>query len=286
MNPGHTMNNAKNQALNKTRQTVNTPVVEGLARFGYIARGVVYAIIGLLAVQLAFSTGGQATNQTGAIQMIAAQPFGDILLILVTIGLFGYALWGVIRALLDPLGRGSDAKGLVERAGFLISAISYATLGLLAFNYLSGYGNASAGKSPDIAVQLLSQPFGKWLVILLGVFWILAGAGQLYTAWKEDFEKDLKPNLPANERRLSQQLGRVGYAARGIVFLVIGFLTIRGGVGANAKQAVGFDDALLQLAHGPYGTLILGIVAVGLVAFGVYSMLCARWMTILPGKNR
>ena len=276
----NSIRNAESKVINKSRQTANTPLVEGLARFGYIARGLVYAVIGLLAFQLAFSGGGKVTNQTGAIQMIGAQPFGKILLILLVIGLFGYAIWGVIRALLDPLGRGSDAKGLLARAGFLTSAISYAALGLLAFNYVTGYGSASTGKSPDILVQLLSQPFGKWLILLLGLFWVGAGLGQIYTAWTQDFEKDLRPNLPANEKVWSERLGRVGYAARGIVFIVIGVLTLQGGAAASAKNSVGFDDALLQMAHGPYGTLVLGVVALGVLAFGIYSMLCARWMKI------
>lgn len=284
MNPTGTVNRVKNRAVAKTRATVNTPVVEGLARFGYIARGLIYALIGLLSAQLAFSSGGQVTDQSGAIQMIGAQPFGKILLLVLTVGLFGYAMWGVIRALLDPLGRGSDAKGLVERAGFLLSGVSYAVLGLLAFYYATGVGKAGGG-SQDLTATLLAQPFGKWLVVLVGLFWLGAGAGQLYTAYKEDFKKDLRPNLPANEKVWSERLGKFGFAARGVIFGIIGLLTVQGGLGVNPQKTIGFDDALSQLAHQPFGTLLLGIVALGLLAFGIYSILCARWMTVLPGHH-
>lgn len=285
MSPTSTVNKVKNQAVAKTRATVNTPAVEALARFGYIARGVIYALIGLLSAQLAFSSGGQVTNQTGALQYIGAQSFGKILLLALTIGLFGYAMWGVIRALLDPLGRGSDAKGLVERVGFFFSGISYSLLALLALYYATGIGKG-AGNSQDFTTQLLAQPFGKWLVVLLGIVWLGAGAGQLYVAYKADFKKDLRPNLSPSEKLWSQRLGQLGFASRGVVFALIGLLTLRGGLGIDPKKTIGFDDALQQLAHQPFGMLLLGVVALGLLAFGIYSMLCARWMTILPGHQK
>lgn len=283
MSTGTTVNKITTKAAQQTRQAVNTPVVEGLARGGYIARGAIYALIGLLAAQLAFSSGGEITDQHGALQILGAQPFGKILLIVVAIGLVGYAMWGVIRAALDPLGRGSDARGLIERAGFLLSAISYGALAVVAFNAATGVGNASgAGKPQDLSAELLSKPFGPWLVGILGLFWIGAGIGQLYTAWKADFKQDLKSDLPANEKTWSERLGRAGYAARGIVFLLIGWFTIQAALTVNPNQAVGLDGALLKLAHQPYGMFLLGIVALGLLAFGIYSMLCARWMRVLP----
>jgi len=285
MNTGTTVHKIKTDAKQSARKAVNTPVVEALARAGYVARGLVYALIGLLAAQLAFSSGGKITDQQGALQILGGQPFGKILLILVAIGLVGYALWGVIRALLDPLGRGSDAKGLMERAGFLLSAVSYGALAVVAFNGAMGVAKADAGGGPqDLSAQLLSKPFGPWLVGILGLFWIGAGLGQLYTAWKADFKKDLRPNLPANEKVWSERLGRAGYAARGIVFLLIGWFTIQAALTVDPKQAVGLDGALLKLSHQPYGIFLLGIVALGLLCFGIYSMLCARWMTVIPNN--
>lgn len=283
MNTGTTVSKIKADAVRTTQKAVNTPVVEGLARAGYIARGIVYLLIGLLAAELAFSGGGKVTDQQGALQTLGAQPFGQIVLILIAIGLVGYSMWGVIRAVLDPLGRGSDVKGLVERAGFLLSAITYGALAVVTFNAATGVGSAAgAGKPQDISAQLLSKPFGPWLVGILGLFWLGAGLGQLYTAWKADFKKDLRPNLPANEKTWSERLGRAGYAARGIVFLLIGWFTIQAALTVNPNQAVGFDGALLKLAHQPYGMFLLGIVALGLLCFGIYSMLCARWMRVLP----
>ena len=280
MNPTRAVKEIKKQSTTQTRRAVNTPVVEGLARGGYIARGVVYALIGLLAARLISSGGGQEADQAGALQTLGAQPFGEILLVLITVGLLGYAMWGVIRALLDPLGRGSDAKGYLERGGFMLSGISYATLALLAFYYATGYGKASGGNSQDFTVQLSAQPFGKWLIVLLGLFWIVAGVGQLYTAWKTDFKKDLRHDLAANEKVWADRLGRAGYAARGVVFMLIGSLTLQGGLGLRSEKAVGFDDALTELSRQPFGPYLLGIVALGLIAFGVYSIMCARWMKV------
>lgn len=283
MNPSSTAKTIKKEAITKTRETVQTPAVKGLARAGYIARGAIYALIGLLAAELAFTSGGQVTDQVGAIQMIGSQPFGKILLILLTIGLVGYSMWGILRAVFDPLGRGSDAKGWIERAGFLLSAVSYATLAAAAFHFATGFGNANGGSTQDMSAQLLSQPNGQWLVGILGLFWIGAGAGQFYSAWKADFKKDFKSNLASNERVLSERLGRAGYAARGIIFALIGVFTIQAALSANSAQAVGLDGALLKLAQQPYGMFLLGIVALGLLAFGIYSMLCARWMDVQPG---
>lgn len=282
MSTGTTVNKITAQAAQNTRQAVNTPVVEGLARGGYIARGAIYALIGLLAAQLAFSSGGEITDQQGALQILGAQPFGKILLIVVAIGLVGYAMWGVIRAALDPLGRGSDVKGLVERAGFLLSAITYGALAVVALNAATGMRNASGASKPqDLSADLLSKPFGPWLVGILGLFWVGAGLGQLYVAWRADFKKDLKPDLPVNEKTWAERLGRAGYAARGIVFLLIGWFTIQAALTVNPNQAVGLDGALLKLAQQPYGIYLLGAVALGLLAFGIYSVLCARWIRVL-----
>jgi len=280
MSASTTARTIKTKAEQAKRETVENPFVEGLARAGYVARGVIYALIGILAVQLALADSGKATDQNGAIQMIGAQPFGKWLLILLAIGLLGYSMWGFIRAFFDALGRGHDLKGLIERFGFLVSGVTYGALAVVAFNIATGSGNTNAGKPQDMSAQLMSHPYGQWLVALLGAFWIAAGLAQLYLAWKADFKKDFKPGLPTTERKWAEWLGRFGYAARGVVFALIGWFLIVSAMRFDPKQAVGLDGALLKLAQQPYGMPLLGIVALGLVAFGVYSALCARWIRV------
>lgn len=275
-----------NKIANKAREAepLDNPVLEAMVKGGYIARGLIYALIGLASVELAFSNGGRVTDQTGAIAMLGAQPFGKILLILLTIGLVGYAFWGFIRAVFDPLKRGHDAKGLLERAGFFLSGISYGSLAAVAFHFATGAGQKSAGNPQDMSAQLMSHPYGQWLVGILGLFWIGAGIGQLYTAYRADFKKDFKSGLSANERVWADRLGRAGYAARGIVFALIGWFLIQSAVQVNPNKAVGLDGALLKLTQGPFGIYLLGIVALGLLAFGIFSMLCARWIQLDKSK--
>lgn len=143
-------------------------------------------------------------------------------------------------------------------------------------------GSSQAGANPaDLSVQLFNLPFGKWLVVALGLFWMAVGLGQLYTAYKQDFKKDFQFNtMSAAERKWATRLGQIGYAARGIVFAVIGTLIVQAAQTHNPAQAQGFDTALLKLAQAPNGTLLLGGVALGLIAFGIYSAFCARWIKV------
>lgn len=281
--------NIEHRTKSKAKQTARqlnhaaaNPWVERLARFGYVVRGVVYATIGVLALQLALGTGGQATTQSGAIAMLGSQPAGKILLVLIVVGLASYSLWGFVRALFDPLHRGSDSKGIVARIGFAFSGLSY---GLLTIPPVQSLMNQSASQSAanpaDISVQLFNLPFGKWLVMGLGLFWIAVGLSQLYVAYKQEFKKDFQlSKMSATERTWATRLGQVGFAARGIVFAVIGTIIVQAALTHNPSQAQGFDAALLKLAQAPNGTLLLGGVALGLIAFGIFSAACARWIKV------
>jgi hypothetical protein len=281
--------NLKQQAKHEAKQTARdlkhataNPWVERLERFGYITRGLVYATIGVLALQLALGAGGAATSQTGAIARLGSQPFGQVLLLLIVVGLASYSLWGFIRAIFDPMRRGHDVKGRVERIGFVFSGISYGLLVIPTLQFLMNQGGRQQGSnSADISVQLFKLPFGPWLVAGFGLLWIGLGLVQLYTAYKRAFMQDFQVNhMSAPERAWATRLGQMGHAARGIVFAVIGVLILEAARAHNPSQAQGFDSALLKLAQAPYGALLLGGVALGLIAFGVYSALSARWIKV------
>ena len=227
-------------------------------------------------------TGGAATSQSGAIARIGSQPFGKVLLILIVVGLVGYSLCGFIRAIFDPLHRGNDLKGSLARVGFVFSGLAYLLLAIATLQFLTNQGGGQQGSnSADISVQLFKLPFGVWLVVGLGLFWIAMGLGQLYMAYKVDFMKDFQVSkMSAPEEMWATRLGRVGFAARGIIFAVIGILVLEAAQAHNPAQAQGFDSALLRLAQAPYGTLLLGGVALGLIAFGIYSAVSARWIKV------
>jgi hypothetical protein len=273
-------------AVHQAQHAATNPWVERLERFGFVIRGLIYVIIGVLALQLASGAGGATASPSGAIAFIGRQAQGKLLLVVVAAGLAGYSLWGFVRAILDPLGRGSNAKGLLERAGFLFSGLSYGILLIPVVLTLMNKPSPSTGGSTfGVPASLLTGPSGKWLIVAFGLFWIAAGAGQLYEAYVAHFTRDLKTStMSAQEVKAATWLGRIGYAARGVVFGLIGVIILQTALAAGPKQGAGFDGALAALLHAPYGEILLGAVAIGLILFGVYSAMCAKWNKIGGGR--
>ncbi len=272
------------RAEQAARGAVRSPWVERLARFGYAARGVVYAVIGLLAVQTAFLGRGQVTGAQGAIQKIAEQ--SRLLLALVAVGLLGYALWRLVQSLLDAEGQGSDAKALAVRGGQLVSGLVYGGLALAAFRIVAGSGSG-AGAATDqgnqaLATGLLDRPFGRWLVILAGVAILVSALAQVRQAYTKRFQRKLKMNeMDETERRLALYTGQAGLAARGVVFAITAWFLFQAALRYDPSEARGLAGALEMLARQPYGPWILGIVALGLLCFGAYSFLEARYRRIV-----
>jgi hypothetical protein len=256
------------------------------ARLGYAAKGVVYLIIGWLAVQLAIGAGGKATDQRGALQTIYQQPFGKFLLALVVIGLLGFAIWCFLQAWFDTEGKGSDIKGIIGRLGYAVTGASYAILAFGAFQLVAGMGASSATKSTtastqDVTAQLLKQSWGVALVVILGIIVIGVALYLFSKAYTARFQRRLQlASLNAQLRRGVIFLGRFGYAALGVVFSLIGIFLIVAAVQHNPHEAKGLDATLQTLIQQPFGPVLLGIVALGLIAYGVYSFVEARYRRV------
>jgi Domain of Unknown Function (DUF1206) len=274
---------AISDAAHRTRHAAGiaarNPWIERFARFGLIVRGVIYFVPGVIALQLALGTHGGAMTQTGAIEMIGHQPFGRALLVIVAVGLAGYSLWGVIRALFDPLHKGHSPLGLAKRFGFATSALAYASLFVATLRYLSG-ALGHVAKPYDWTAGLLAKPLGAWLVGIIGLCWIAgAGIAEIARGWRGSFREDLDfGRIGTTERRWAMRLGRFGIVARGVVFTIIGMLLVGAAFHANSQNAGGMDGALLALARQPFGRMLLAAAGLGLIAFGVFSAMCARWM--------
>ena len=265
----------------KAKHNATSPTVQWLERFGFLIRGLIYFIIGVLALQLAVGAGGATATPTSAIALIGSQPFGKVLLVIRAVGLAGYALWGFVRALLDPLDRGSDAKGLFDRLGFFMSGLAYGALLIPTLATLQNKPAPAGGSTAGVPAGLTSGPGGKWILIAFGLFWLAAGAGQLMAAYTGHFLRDLdRGRMTNHELETATWLGKLGYAARGIVFGLIGLIILRTGFMTGSPQTPGFDGALAALAHAPYGEVLLGLVALGLILFGLYSAMCAKWTKI------
>jgi hypothetical protein len=280
-----THKSAKENVGDKMGDATRNPWMKALTRYGYFARGILFATVGFLALQIALGRPGNPTDQNGALAAIAGQPFGRILLSVMVAGLIGFSLWGFIRAIFDPLGRGHDKQGIVERVGFLISGFSYGALVYpfvqLIFGSSSAAPQSQTQTTQDVTAQVLAQPFGPWLIGLVGLLVIGWSLSQLYSAYTAKFQKDFEASkMNAAGKNRMVMIGRIGIGARGLVFALIGFFLIQAALRADPKQAIGLDGALLKLAQQPEGTFLLIAAAAGLIVFGMYSMLSARWLEV------
>ena len=282
--PATKTQNKGGQAAREAKQASQSPLMQDLTRYGYVARGILFIVIGYLALQLALGRSDQPPDQTGALAAIAQQPFGKTLLIVVMIGLIGYSLWGFVRAIFDPLHRGRDTGGIAQRLGFVVSGVSYGVLVIPAYQIVSGANSqpkSSTQKTQDITAQIMQQPWGPWLVALVGLLVIVWALWQLYTAYTDKFEVDFKSQVMTSlERKWAEPVGRIGIGARALVFLLVGAFLLQAGLQHNPQQAVGLDGALfalLQLSDGPRLLMFAGL---GLIVFGIYSILAARWMDV------
>lgn len=260
------------------KEVAYSPTMEKLTRLGYGIKGLIYITMGLLAIQGALGKGKSPADQLGAIQTFSKLPFAQVLLWAVLIGLISYSLWGVIRAIMDPFHKGTDTEGLLTRGGYLVSAATYASFVVPTYRLISGGRSSSGSSQTHLVAQIMSMPMGRIIVGVVGVAAIGAGLYQIYSGIRSRFEKQFKTYaLTAEQYRLAIQIGRFGTIARGIVFAIVGFFFALAAYTANPGRAQGIDGALSYLEKQPYGLWLMGIVAVGLIAFGIYSLMTAAW---------
>ena len=269
-------------SANPVKRAATDPRIELLMRLGYVVRGALYAVMGYLALRIALGQrGGKATDLAGSLVWLTGNSLGKLVLIVIIIGLVAYSLWGLIRAIYDPLHRGKDAQGIAARIGFVTSALSYAALAFFAVQIFAGQGATSDSTQKTIA-SLLANPAGGFVTELLGIIAIGIGIGQFVEAYRATFANDLKASeMSESERRLAIGLGRFGMAARGVTFLVIGWFLIQAGINHDPGKATGFGGAFLFLLSQPYGHLLVGVIALGFIALGLHSFACARWVRLL-----
>lgn len=262
---------------------VASPWIEWLARLGFAAKGVVYAIIGVLALLYAFGEGGETGGTQNALQTIGEQPFGQILLGIVALGLVGYSIWLFVRSGMDTENEGSDTKGIVKRIGYGINGIIQLGLafiaGRMALN--SGGGSSGGDAASDWTARLMEQPFGTWLVGLVGLIVIGVGLYHIYEGYSVKFREILKLNeMNETEIKWTIRFGRAGLIAQGIVLGMIGSFLIQAAIQYQPSEARGVGGTLQTLAQQPYGPWLLAIVALGLVAHGIYMFILSQYRHI------
>lgn len=259
------------------------PWVERLARLGYAAKALLYGTIGVLAAKAALGARGKVTDTRGALRTVGGQEFGTVFLVLIAIGFFGYALWRLVEAVLDPERRGTDFKALATRAGFAIRGLLHGAFGVTALRMSFGRQGGGGNQAQHWAARSLELPGGALLVGVAGL--AIAGYGiyQLYRAWTAKLGTQLRlGQAQAGVRQWIVGVSRFGIAARGLVFCLIGWFLAQSGLRHDPGEAAGLRESLRTVAE--MGRWPFVAVAIGLAAYGVYELVNARYRTIHVAK--
>ena len=246
-------------------------------RAGYVVKGFVYLLVGWLALEAARG-GGQAEGATDALATLRDASYGPVVLWAVAIGLLFYAAWRFIEAGLDPEGKGSDAEGAVKRAGLFGSGVTHAALAWATARLAMGNGGGSGNSEEALTATVMSWPAGRWLVALGGLIGLGVAAYQFYRAWGQDPLKSYKTSaMSAREQRLARNFAKAGLSARGVTFALAGLFLLVAGLQADPDEAQGLGESLNTLAAQPMGPVLLGAVALGLLAYAGYCFFKAAY---------
>jgi hypothetical protein len=254
--------------------------VTPVARIGFASIAVVYMTIGFLALLLAVGKGGQAIDQRGAIHALEGLPGGTALLAIIALGMAGYALWRLLQAIMDLENKGREAKGVAIRLGYTASGVAYASLAL--FTLREVMGSTSGGNSEKgFSAWLLSNGAGAFILGVIGLAVIAWGVWHFVKAHREKFMRHVETaRMSSNEQAWMRRVGKFGLSARGVVLITLGILVVNAARQHDANRVEGVDGALRELAAQPYGTFILGGVALGLIAYGLYWAFNMRYRRI------
>jgi hypothetical protein len=257
--------------------------VDGLARFGLVAKGFSYGLVGVLAALLATGQGGQAASREGALEVLADESYGKVLLVALALGFVAYGLWRLVQAIFDRDDEGSGAKGLAKRVTYLGRAVIYGALAWAALELLDGTGNheSQTGEARKVTAEVLDWPAGRWLVGLGGLILIGVGVFNAYRAVTQKFEEKWNSGeMSGPERRWGPRLSSLGLLARFVVFSLIGAFFVKAAYEYDSQEAIGLDGALQKIVRASYGPTLLGIVAAGLLCYALFCFVEARYRRV------
>lgn len=268
------------KARDAGQEVADSPWVDRGARLGFAARGLVYVVIGVLAVQIAAGRRSQQADKQGALQAIADKPLGEVVLVVLAIGLAGYALWRFTEAIWGHASETEHSKRIAKRIGSAAKGLLYAAFCVTTISVLVGSGGGGGGdrSQKHWTAKVLGWPGGRILVGLAGAAVIVGGAYMVYRGVTRKFEKKLDmARMGQGWHRVTEVLGTFGNTARGVVFGLIGMLLVKAAVDFRPDESQGIDGTLRTIAARPYGQVLLILAAVGLMAFGLYSFIEARY---------
>jgi hypothetical protein len=244
-------------------------------------KGAVYALIGFLALQVALGHGGKLAGEHEAVKHVQSLPFGDVALVVIGVGLLGYALWRSLEGFLDLRRVGSTAKGIAQRVGYVASSVMNGAVAIFALEL--ALGSHGGGEPKTWITRLMREPGGLVVLGAIGAGVVIAGFVQLYLSYTRKFLEELQlDSLRPELRRWLVLFGRAGHAARGAVFVLIGSALVRAALTTNPRNAKGFAGALADIASRPFGTMLLTVVAAGLLAYGTFLVVTVKYRKLGP----
>jgi hypothetical protein len=251
--------------------------VDPLMRFGYAARGVVYVLVGVLAF-IAAIDGGAAPDSKDALQSLLDKPFGKSLLVLIALGLMAYAAWRFIDAAFDLERKGDEPSGWAARAGQIISGVLHLSLAVTAFATIGLVSGSGGGDGAEgWTAKLMDQPFGRWLVALVGLIAIAFAVNHFIKAYREKYKEELRYTTMA--ARLDG-LVKFGLIAHGLVVLIVGVFFLWAAWTADPSRAGGLGEALNTVREATFGRIMLAVLALGLLGFSVYCFIEATFRVV------
>jgi hypothetical protein len=260
------------QAEQAARRAANSNKLETAARVGFAVNGVMHLLIGWIALQVAWSGSGKNADQSGALGTLAGNGAGKVVLWLGVLGFAGLAVWQLTEAVFSSHGEGKDK--VLAKVKAVSKAVVYAALAVTTFKYASGGGgSSSSSQTQDFTRSLMQHSGGRTLVVLIGLVVLGVGVYHVVKGVTKGFLKD----LVEHPGRLIVRLAMIGYVAKGVALGIVGLLFVVAGLRGTPSRATGLDGALKTLRDQPLGTTLLTLVALGLIAYGVYSFARARF---------
>jgi hypothetical protein len=266
------------RARRSARRASDSRAAHALARAGLTARGIIYILIGWVAVLVALGHGSHEADQQGALQLLAGKLYGTVSLWLLGIGFAAYALWRLSEAVYGVAGDGNRTG---PRLRSLARAVIYAGLAYLTFEVISGTRGSQSRQQQDVTAKVMQHPGGRLLVGIIGLIIVVVGLVLIGEGLRRRFMRYLRTSqMSPKTRRVARRLGVIGSVARGLVVVLVGILVIDAAVTHSPAKSGGVDKALLTLRNEPFGPVLLILVALGLIVFGVYGLCEARWRRV------
>ena len=258
-------------------------MLEPLARLGYASKAVIYGIVGVFAVLAVVNRGGLVTDTSGALRLVLTQPFGRMLVIVLAVGLCGYAVWRVLDSIVDPDRDGTGPGGLVTRVGNFVRGCVYGALGLESFRLARGLRGPRGDEAELWTARILDLPFGEVAVGIAGAIAAAYGMSEVIEGVRGTHDQKVDwSSIPGDVRPAVQRISRFGVAVRGGLISTLGVFLVRAAFTHDPNQAAGARESMLRLSGVFEGRWFLALIAAGVIAYAIDQAVHARCRRIRP----